>query len=88
MKDQKMNNLVDGKGNVNPVIAAVASAVVAAGAVVAGMAVLNDEKNQKKAQHILKDAKNQSVKAFNDVKKDVRQKVKKEAKDILHRIER
>jgi enamine deaminase RidA (YjgF/YER057c/UK114 family) len=80
MKDTDQKNRVDGKGSMNPIIAAVSGAIVGAGAVVAGVVALNDEKNREKAKHVLHDVKDHSVEAFNNVKKDV--------KDAFHHVEK
>ncbi len=48
------------QNSVNPVAAAVAGAVVGAGVAIAGAIALKDEKNRKKVQEVLKDAKDQA----------------------------
>lgn len=47
--------------HINPVVAAVAGAVVGVGAAVAGAVVLQDEKNRKKVQQVLGDVRDQAM---------------------------
>ncbi len=80
MKNRNQHDLVEEKRIVDPVIAVVATAVVGAGAVVAGIVALNNEKNREEVKQVLSDTKDRSVRAFN--------KVKKEAKDMIQRVEK
>jgi len=70
MNDQKMSKQDELKRGVNPVVVAVAGAVVGAGIAVAGV-VLSDEKNREKI-----------VKAVNSVRDDVTHYVEKTQKQI------
>lgn len=70
MKDQKMSTKGVNSGGVNPVVAAVAGAVVGAGIAVAGV-VLSDEKNREKV-----------IKAATTVKDNVTNYVEKTQKQI------
>ena len=70
MKDHNMNKQGKGHGGVNPVVVAVAGAVIGAGVAVAGV-VLSDEKNRKKI-----------IKAATTVKDDVANYVDKAQKQM------
>jgi len=70
MNDQKMSKQGGAKDGINPVVVAVAGAVVGAGIAVAGV-VLSDEKNREKI-----------VKAANTVRDDVTHYVEKTQKQV------
>ena len=50
--------MIDKRNGINPMVAAVAGAVVGAGVAVAGTLILKDKKNQEKVKKVLKDVKN------------------------------
>jgi len=62
------------KGGVNPVMAAVAGAVVGAGVAVAGAMVLEDKKNREKVKKVFTDVKNQAIDYVEDMQKQIRDK--------------
>jgi hypothetical protein len=54
--NQKKQNQAN--SGINPVVAAATGAVVGAGAVIAGVVALNDQKNRAKVDKVVKDVKN------------------------------
>jgi len=80
MTDQKKQNKE--KGGINPMIAAVAGAVVGAGVAVAGTIILEDKKNQEKVKKVLNNVKKQvkgyvenMEKQVGDKKNEIEEKV-------------
>lgn len=69
--NQKKQN--EGKNGINPVVAAVAGAVVGAGIAVAGVA-LADEKNREKVKEVVTKAKNQTIGYVEDMQKQAQAK--------------
>lgn len=68
------------KGGINPVVAAVAGAVVGAGVGIAGAVVLGDKKNREKINKVLNNVKDQAV--------DYVEGVQKQAEDKKSEIEK
>lgn len=64
----------DEKGGVNPLAAAVTGAVVGAGVAIAGVMALKDEKNRKKVQDALTNAKVQAKGYIDTVQKETEEK--------------
>ena len=60
-------------GYVNPLVTAVAGAVVGAGMAIAGAVAMSDKKNQAKVNHVVSDVKNK----IEDKKSEVENKTKK-----------
>jgi len=67
MTNQKQNKQSEKKGNVSPVVAAVAGAVVGAGIAVAGV-VLSEEKNRNKIKDVSTKVKNDVVKNIDNIR--------------------
>lgn len=66
-------NINKGAGGVNPVVAAVAGAIVG-GVAAAGAMVLGDEKNRKKIREALSNVKNRTTDYVEDVKQAAQDK--------------
>lgn len=81
MKDQKLKKQDEERGGVNPIVAAVAGAVVGAGIAVAGVA-LSDEKNRKKVKIGVDKAKELTIEYMEGVQKKVQDKKHEEEKKI------
>jgi hypothetical protein len=73
-----MKDLLDKKTKrVNPVAGVVAGLVIGAGAAVAGVVALKDEKNRKKVKDAFKTVKGQAKEYLDDLQKTARQEEKK-----------
>jgi len=64
------------ENNKNQVFAAVAGAVVGAGAVIAGAIAMNDKANQKKVADIVKNVANKVIKSAEQATKSAKKEVK------------
>lgn len=69
-------------GELNPVVAAVAGAVIGAGVAVAGAVVLGDEERREKIKNAMTDAKDQAVGYMQDMH-DLAEEKKREVKGDL-----
>lgn len=82
MKDQKLKMGVLKSGGVNPMVVAVAGAVVGAGIAVAGVA-LSDEKNREKVMKVASDVKDDVINYVEHTQKQAETKKTELEKRIL-----